>query len=130
MNLVNLVKKLGLANSEHVELETTAIALLCHANKMINTKRKDLHKSDQDYKYHDLAPASLAYTDLLYCNATDVNNNVTDINNMNRIGRATGRGGGPVRNLRGRCGAGPYHARGCGFCGRGRTCHIVGNLMS
>jgi len=33
---------------------------------MINTKRKDLHISDLDYKYHYLASASLPYTDLLY----------------------------------------------------------------
>ena len=40
--LVKLVEKLELSNSEHVELGTTAIALLGHANKMINTKHKDL----------------------------------------------------------------------------------------
>ena len=34
------------------------------------------------------------------------------------IGKSTGRGG-PVRNLRGCRGTGPYPARGCGFRGRG-----------
>ena len=121
VNLVKLVEKLGLSNSEHVELGTTAIALLGHANKMINTKRKDLHKADLDYKYRYLASASLPYTDLLYGNDTDVNNNVREINNMNRIGRSTGRGGGPMRNQgRGRRGTGPYTSRGRGFRGRGR----------
>ena len=121
VNLVKLVEKLGLSNSEHVELGTTAIALLGHANKMINTKRKDLRKADLDYKYHYLASASLPYTDLLYGNDTDVNNNVREINNMNRIGRSTGRGGGPMRNQgRGRRGTGPYTSRGRGFRGRGR----------
>ena len=38
---------------------------------------------------------------------------------MNRIGRATGRAGGLVRNLRGRRGAGFYPARDCGFRGPG-----------
>ena len=85
MNLVKLVEKLCLSHSEHVELGTTAIALLAHANKIINTKRKDLHKSDLDYKYHYLASASLPYTGLLYSNDMDVNNNVREINNMNRI---------------------------------------------
>ena len=38
-------------------------------------KRKDLHKSDLDYKYHYLASAFLLYTDLLYSKDADVNNN-------------------------------------------------------
>lgn len=121
MNVVKLVEKLGASDSEHVELGTTAIALLGHANKMINTKRKDLHKADLDHKYHYLASASLPYTDLLYGNDTDVNNNVREINNMNRIGRSVGRGGGPVRGFsRGRRGFNPYPSRGRGIRGRGR----------
>ena len=39
-NLVKLVEKLGLSNSEHVELGTTAIALLGRANTTINIKTK------------------------------------------------------------------------------------------
>ncbi|WAR28486.1 hypothetical protein MAR_014190 [Mya arenaria] len=77
MNIVKLVEKLGTAES------TTAIALLGHANKTINSKRKELHKADLDYKYHYLTSASLPYTDLLYGNDNDVNNNVREINNMN-----------------------------------------------
>ena len=121
-NIVKLVERLGETESEHVELGTTAIALLGHANKMINTKRKDLHKSDLDYKYHYLASASLPYTDLLYGNDSDVNNNVREINNMNRIGRAVSRGGGPIRRGQGqfRRGFNPYANRGRGARGRGR----------
>ncbi len=87
---------------------------------MTNTKRKELHKQDLDYKYHYLASASLPYTDLLYGNDTDVNNNVREINNMNRIGKV-GRGG-PMRGFsRGRrFGFNPYGLRGRGFRGRGR----------
>ncbi|WAR19957.1 YG31B-like protein [Mya arenaria] len=122
VNVVKLVEKLGTAesetDSEHVELGTTAIALLGHANKMINSKRKELHKSDLDYKSHYLTSASLPYTDLLYGNDNDVNNNVREINNMNRIGKATGRGGGLMRG-RGRRGFNPYSSRGRGFRGRG-----------
>ena len=47
-NIVKLLEKFSSSDSEHVELGTTAIALLGHANKMINTKRKDLHKSNLD----------------------------------------------------------------------------------
>ena len=122
-NLIKLIEQLGSMNSEHVELGTTAVALLGHANKMINTKRKDLHKSDLDNKYHYFASASLPYTDLLYGNDTDVNNNVREINNMNRIGKYSGRGGGggPVRYQgRGRRGYGGPYSRGRGFRGRGR----------
>ena len=39
---------------------------------------------------------------------------------MNRICRPTCRGGGPVRNLRGQRGVGPYPAICRGFCGHGR----------
>ncbi|WAR30576.1 hypothetical protein MAR_033118 [Mya arenaria] len=111
VNVVKLVEKLGTAES------TTAIALLGHANKTINSKRKELHKADLDYKYHYLTSASLPYTDLLYGNDNDVNNNVREINNMNRIGKATGRGGDPMRG-RGRRGFNPYNSRGRGFRGR------------
>ena len=120
INIVKLVGKLGISESEHLELGTTAIALLGHANKLINMKRKDLHKSDLDSKYHFLASASLPYTNLLYGDDTDVNNNVREINTLNRIGKTVGRGGGPIRGYsRGRRFRGsPYGAR--GFRGRGR----------
>ena len=39
---------------------------------------------------------------------------------MNMIGKANGRGGGPVRNILGRRGAGPYPAKGRGFRERDR----------
>ena len=57
---------------------------------MINTQRKDLHKSDLHSKYHYLA--SLPYTDLLFVNGTDNNNNVCEINTMNKIGKYPGQG--------------------------------------
>jgi len=103
-NIVKLVERLGETESEHVKLGTTAIALLGHANKMINTKYKDLHKSVLDYTYHY------------------VKNNVREINNMNIIGRAVGRGGGPIRRGQGqgRRGFNPYASRGRGARGRGR----------
>ena len=119
-NIVKLLEKLSSSDSEHVELGTTAIALLGHANKMINTKRKDLHKSDLDSKYHYLASASLPYTDLLYGNDTDVNNNVREINTMNKIGKYPGRGAFARGQSHGKRGFSPYPARGRGFRGHGR----------
>ena len=119
-SIVKLLDKLGSSDSEHLELGTTTVALLGHAYKTINVKRKELHKSDLDSKYHYLASASLPYTDLLYGDDNDVNNNVREINTMNRIGRTVGQGGGPMRGaFRGRRGRGaPYNPR--GPRGRGR----------
>lgn len=124
-NIVKLVEKLSEEESfsEHLELGTNAIALLGHVNKMLNSKRKDLHKSDLDYKYHYLASASLPYTDLLYGDDTDVNNNIKEINNMNRIGKTVARGSFSRGQSRGRRPYNPYNMKGRGsfrgYRGRG-----------
>ena len=121
VNVVKLVEKLGSTGSVDVELGTTAIALLGHAYKLINSKRKDMHKTDLDSKYHYLASSSLPYTDLLYGDDNDVNNNVREINTMNRIGKTVGRFGGPLRGQgRSRRARGaPYSVRGPRGRGRG-----------
>ena len=51
-----------------------------------------MHKYDLDAKYHYLTSSSLPYTDNLYGDDCDVNKNVREINDMNRIGRNVGRG--------------------------------------
>ena len=47
-----------------------------------------MHKSDLDPKYHYLASSSLPYTEFLYGEDCDVNKNVREINDLNRIGRS------------------------------------------
>ena len=57
----------------------------------------------------------LPRTGLLYGNATDVNTNFREINNMLKIGKSTGRAGSPVRHqCCWRRGTGPYPSRGSG----------------
>ena len=56
------------------------------ANKQTNLRRKELHKSDLDPKYHYLASASFLFTEYLYGEDTDVNKNIKDINDLNKIG--------------------------------------------
>lgn len=93
-NIVKLVDKNGEKfDSEDMNWSSNAIALLGQTNKMINTRRKELHRSDLDPKYHYLASASLPFTELLYGDDTDVNKNVKEINDLNKIGRNLGRGG-------------------------------------
>lgn len=82
---------------------------------MINNRRKEMHRADLDPKYHYLASSSLPYSDLLYGEDCDVNKNVREINDMNRIGRNVGRGRGST-NFRGRR---PF-PRGGRIRGRGR----------
>ena len=95
-----------------VELGTNALALLGQSNKQINNKRKEFHKSDLDVKYHYLSSSILPYTDKLY--GDDVNKNIKDIQDMNRLSKNIGRGSGAA--LRGHRGRRPFR-----FFGRGRA---------
>jgi len=79
-------------DSQDVEWGTNSLALLGQANKLINSRRKEMHKADLDPKYHYLASASLPFTDYLYGEDVDVNKNMKDINDMQRLGRNLGRG--------------------------------------
>ena len=61
------------------------IGLLGQVNKLLNNKRKVLHKQDLDSKYHYLCSPSLPYTEFLY--GEDINKNVRDIVDMNKLGK-------------------------------------------
>lgn len=103
-------------DGQSVEWGTNALALLGHSNRLINNKRKDAHKNDLDPKFFPLASSSLPYTEYLYGDESDINRNVKDIQDMNRIGKV-GRGQ-RGRGFRGgsyRRGRGPRR----GFRGRG-----------
>ena len=119
-NIVKLTHKTAATqDSEDFDRVTDAIALLGQANKQINLRRKELHKSDLDPKYHYLASASFPFTEYLYGEDTDVNKNIKDINDLNKIGRSMGRGyqRGSFRGRRPH----PYNrGRGRVFRGRGQ----------
>lgn len=85
-----------------------SLALLGHANKLINNRRKEMHKSDLDPKYHYLCSSALPYTEFLYGEDGDVNKNVREINDLNRIGRNAGKGYNQRGALRGRRSYHPY----------------------
>ena len=123
VNLTKLLEKEPSISEESARLGSVAIDFLGHANKLINNKRKELHKCDLDYKYHPLSSPDFEYTDMLYGN--DINKNIKDVtefNRLKRIGRGyyytsdRGHGGGrgfPGFRGRGRAG------RGRGARGRG-----------
>ena len=106
-NLVKLLDKNSEQfDSQDLEWGTNAVALLGNANKLINTRRKDMHKADLDPKYYYLTSPTLPFTELLYGEDVDVNRNVREINDMNRLGRNLGRNQwqnyNPRGNFRGR----------------------------
>lgn len=119
-NIVKLThKNAATQDRADVDRATDAIALLGQANKQINLRRKEMHKSDLDPKYHYLASASFPFTEYLYGEDTDVNKNIKDINDLNKLGRSMGRGyqRGSFRGRRPH----PYNrGRGRGFRGRGQ----------
>lgn len=80
-----------------VEMGTSALALLGQSNKQINNKRKEFHK-----EYHYLTSQNLTYMDKLY--GDDVNKNIKDIQDINRLNKNIGRGSGgvPRSSFRGR----------------------------
>ena len=75
-------------DSQDIEWGTSVLYLLGQANKQINNQRKDMHKSDLDPKYHYLASSSLPYTEFLYGEDCDVNKNVRENNDLNRLARS------------------------------------------
>ena len=63
-NITKLLDKHGeYFDSQDIEWGTNSVALLGQANKQINCRRKEMHKSDLDPKYHYLASSSLPFTD-------------------------------------------------------------------
>ena len=79
-------------DSRDMEWGTNALALMGQANKLMNNRRKEMHKPDLDPKYHYLCSSSLPFTEFLYNEDGDVNKNVREINVMNLIGRNVSRG--------------------------------------
>ena len=73
-----------------IELGMNALALLGQSNKQINNKRKEFHIEDFDVKYHYLTSQNLPFTDKLY--GDDVNKNIRDIQDINRLSKNIGRG--------------------------------------
>ena len=74
-----------------VDMGTNALALLGQSSKLINNKRKEFHRTDLDTRYHYLTSSSLAYTaDKLY--GDEVNKNIKEIQDINRVGKNIGRG--------------------------------------
>lgn len=98
-----------------IELGTNALGLLGQANKLINNKRKEFHKADLDVKYHYLTSHDFPFTDKLY--GDDVNKNVKEIQDMNRLSKNVGRGSQSGSSSRG---IGERGRRGFRFQGRGR----------
>jgi len=84
--LANSTENPSVACSKAIDLSTNAIALLGQTYRNINIRRKELHKSSLDPKYHYLASPSLPCTDFLYGDDNDVNRNVREINDLNKIG--------------------------------------------
>ncbi|MES9883155.1 MAG: hypothetical protein ABW185_20010, partial [Sedimenticola sp.] len=113
-NLAKLLDKGGdVLDPEMLEWGTNALGLLGQSNKQINNKRKEAHKLDLDPKYQHLCSSAFPFTDNLY--GDDVNKNVREISDMNRLGRDVGRGMGRGRRpFRGR----PFRMRGRSW-GRG-----------
>lgn len=103
-------------DSKQLELGTDALSLMGQANKLLNNRRKDMHKSDLNKEFHHLCTPNQKYTDMLY--GDDVCKSVKDIQDMNKIAgriRGGGSGGYPTYNRgRGR----PYQR---GGVSRGRV---------
>lgn len=101
--MTKLLDKCGESlDSQDLEWGTNSLALLGQANKQINNKRKEMHKPDLDPRYHYLTSSTLPFTEHLYGEDGDVNKNVGEINDLNRIGRNVSRGYNSRGGFRGR----------------------------
>ena len=95
INFTKVLNEYGESMSqEMIELGTNALTLLGQCNKQINNKRKEFHKVDLDAKYHYLSSQNLPYTDKLY--GDDVNKNIKEIQDINRLSKNIGRGTNPT----------------------------------
>ncbi|XP_062612901.1 uncharacterized protein LOC134274650 [Saccostrea cucullata] len=87
VNLTKLANKLNEIDSEVIDhlitLATDALALLGHTNKLINVKRKELHRPDLGREYYHLSSPSLPFSEFLY--GDDVAKSVKEIQDVNRI---------------------------------------------
>lgn len=90
VNLTKLASKLNEMDTDIVEglqslitLATDSFALLGHTNKLINVKRKELHRPDLGREYYHLSSPSLPFSEFLY--GDDVAKSVKEIQDVNRI---------------------------------------------
>lgn len=90
VNLTKLASKLNEMDTDIVEglqslitLATDSLALLGHTNKLINVKRKELHRPDLGREYYHLSSPSLPFSEFLY--GDDVAKSVKEIQDVNRI---------------------------------------------
>jgi hypothetical protein len=90
VNLTKLSNKLNEMDSEISEglqslitLCTDALALLGHTNKLINVKRKELHRPDLGREYYNLSSPSLPFSEFLY--GDEVAKSVKEIQDLNKI---------------------------------------------
>lgn len=67
-----------------IETGTDALGLLGQANKLINVRRKELHKSNLNPEFHYLCSPSQKFTDFLY--GDDISKHVKEIQDVNKIG--------------------------------------------
>lgn len=83
-----LVKLLNMASDrlsrDELMMGTDAIGLLGHTNKLINNRRKSMHKRELNQEYHHLCSQSRGYTDMLY--GDDVGRDVKELQDINRLG--------------------------------------------
>ena len=124
INVAKILNEAGQSMSADVlNLGTGALALLGQANKLLNNKRKESHKKDLDVRYHYLCSANFPFSEWLY--GDDVNKNVKEIQDMNKLGKNVGsnqRGGyGHGRGRRGYPRYSPYSTRGRGRFFRGNN---------
>lgn len=70
--------------SSDLEKGTDALGLLGHANKLLNNRRKESHKTDLNREFHYLCTPSLKFTEFLY--GDDVGKDMKDIQDANRLG--------------------------------------------
>lgn len=124
-NIVKLVKNLGAAESEHVELGKTEIELLGHVNKMLNTKQgicTNLICAVNTTIWHlPLCLTRTCYTAMIQMLAIMLGKLI--INEINCTGKAVNHGGGGQMRAQGwdRRGYNPYTIRSHGFKGRRRS---------
>ena len=67
---------------DKIESGADALGLLGQANKLINVRRRELHKSNLNKDYHYFCASSHKYTDLLY--GDDISKNVKEIQDVNK----------------------------------------------
>ena len=81
--------------SDLFQLNTDSLALLGHANKLLNVKRKEHHQPDLGHEYFHLSSPSVPFTEFLY--GDDLSKSVNEIQDINRVGKRLGQNPGSFR---------------------------------